>query len=561
MRKLAGFILWCLVIAFLSFGSAPGGHAEEKVLRVGIIVSQTGPEARIGQDLRDGALLAIQEINDKWKDRGVEIKPVVEDDGGVPDQAVRAARKMIDQEVDVIFGLADNDCALAVMPLVSQAPVLMFTLATYAGLTRPMQKWIFRGNISDDDQAKILVDYLWDRLAEKKIALLHEETAYGRAGAQAQLKRIRQYQVEPAAEVSYQRGEQDFSPALEKIEASGATGILIYGMAPDAQAILRAVRERGMNVNIMASSGWDSRSLSDLPPELTQGVIVGGYLALAMKGREEVFGPSWEAFERPFTERFQREPDVMAALSYSGMICVGDALEKVDFQTRRLPEGLEKTKAFKTVLESLINFNDEDHDGVTFIHLTEFHDGQPRVWRRNRTVREQRFQAEGTHLRIGEYAGTVYETPAGTTMWMVLHFALGRPPFVKDLQLVDEYGLKRCFVGALFKEKTRVPVYRLIFGSEEDAVNALNLAPSEAEGMGTQKDRPQGATNFRNAHEGMYSDGSYWAGFKRVGNKLVMAAGGVPREDLLGILDALLKDESRKEAFSREIGPKIEKIS
>lgn len=528
MKMKIKVIFFCLMTSVFLVQIACGLCAESKVLRVGIITSLSGSQAHIGQYLRDGALLAIQHINDGWKDKGARIEESVADDGARPNQAKDIASQLIGEErVDLLFGLPDSDCALAVLPIVNQARIPMLTVATHGDLTQPPKKWIFRGNISDDDQGKILVDLLWDRLPEKKIALLYEDSAYGRSGAGAQAKRIQQYNANPVVKVSYARGERDFSSALEKIKASGAKGILIYGVASDALPILKGVRELGVDVKIMASSGWDTRKVSDLPPRLTDGVIVAGYLAFAREGREEVFGPSWAQFARDFQKRFQREPDVMAALSYSDMMCVAEAWERMEFQNKRLAEGLEKTKAFKTLLESLINFSDEGPDGVKFIHMTEFRGGKTRAWKRNQLVKQLRFEAPARLVSIGEYRGNIYETQPGITMWMVLHFAFGRPPFLKDFTMIDEYGLKSCFMGALFKGQVRVPIFKLIFRSEQEAIEALNLVSFDVEGS-------------RDVNSGLYTDGTFWAGYKRIKNLVVLASGGIPGEDLEMILDALV---------------------
>ena len=43
----------------------------------------------------------------------------------------------------------------------------------------------------------------------------------------------------------------------------------------------------------------------------------------------------------------------------------------------------------------------------------------------------------------------------------------------------------------------------------------------------------------RDANSGLYTDGTFWAGYKRIKNVVVLASGGIPREDLEMILDAL----------------------
>ena len=525
-------VVLSLMILTLVGGSSSGAHAE-KVLKIGVIASLSGPQAQVGREVRDGALLAMERINRDWREKGVRIEAVVADDGASPGQAKDLALRLIREEkVDLLFGLADSDCALAVAPLVIQAQIPMLTLATHAGLTQPPKKWIFRGNISDEEQSKILVDLFWERVQGKKLALLYEDTQYGRSGASSEARRIRQYSADPVTEIVYARGERNFSSALKEIKAAGVEGILIYGMASDAKAMLEQVRDLHMDVKIMASSGWDTNQISRLPSSLTDGIVVGGYLIFANRNREEELGPSWVEFAQAFQERFKREPDVMGALSYSNMMCLAEAYPKVNFRKERLTEGLEGTKTFNTLLETRINYSDESRDGFRYLHLAQFEDGRPGEWKRNQFAREHRFKSQSKQIKVGEYQGKIYESEPGITVWLLLHFAFGRPPFLRELSPIDEYGFKACFTGGLFKGQVRVPVFKLVFRSEREAIEALNFKASDAEGEA--KDQ----VSYRDADSGIYTDGTFWAGYKRVKNVVILVEGGIPREDLRMILEA-----------------------
>ena len=531
-------VVLSLGVLALITGFSSRAHAE-KVLKVGIIASLSGSQNQVGQEVRDGALLAMERINRDWREKGVRIEAVVADDGASPGQAKDLTLRLIREEkVDLLFGLADSDCALAVAPLVIQAQIPMLTLATHAGLTQPPKKWIFRGNISDEEQSKILVDLFWERVQGKKLALLYEDTQYGRSGASSEARRIRQYSADPVTEIVYARGERNFSSALKEIKAAGVEGILIYGMASDAKAMLEQVRDLHMDVKIMASSGWDTNQISRLPSSLTDGIVVGGYLIFANRNREEELGPSWVEFAQAFQERFKREPDVMGALSYSNMMCLAEAYPKVNFRKERLTEGLEGTKTFNTLLETRINYSDESRDGFRYLHLAQFEDGRPGEWKRNQFAREHRFKSQSKQIKVGEYQGKIYKSEPGITVWLLLHFAFGRPPFLRELSPIDEYGFKACFAGALFKGQVRVPVFKLVFRSEKEAIEALNFKPPDAEGGERREAEPKDQVSYRDADSGIYTDGTFWAGYKRVKNVVILAEGGIPREDLRMILEA-----------------------
>ncbi|HEX9920408.1 MAG TPA: ABC transporter substrate-binding protein, partial [Candidatus Methylomirabilis sp.] len=79
-------VVLSLMILTLVGGSSSGAHAE-KVLKIGVIASLSGPQAQVGREVRDGALLAMERINRDWREKGVRIEAVVADDGASPGQA------------------------------------------------------------------------------------------------------------------------------------------------------------------------------------------------------------------------------------------------------------------------------------------------------------------------------------------------------------------------------------------------------------------------------------------------------------------------------------------
>ena len=87
MRVGIRVILFSLMVVILLFQTPGGAEAERGVLRVGMIASLSGSQADIGRDLRDGALLAIEGINEGWKDKGARIEVTVADDSGKPELA------------------------------------------------------------------------------------------------------------------------------------------------------------------------------------------------------------------------------------------------------------------------------------------------------------------------------------------------------------------------------------------------------------------------------------------------------------------------------------------
>jgi len=157
-------------------------------------------------------------------------------------------------------------------------------------------------------------------------------------------------------------------------------------------------------------------------------------------------------------------------------------------------------------------------------------------WKRNLFARDYRFKGASRQIQVGEYQGKIYESEPGITVWLLLHFAFGRPPFLRELPHIDDYGFKACYAGALFKGDVRVPLFKLVFRSEKEAVEALNFEPRESEGVESGESAPQDQVNHRDADSGIYTDGTFWSGYKRTGNVVLFVEGGIPQQDLQMIL-------------------------
>ncbi|MBW1862952.1 MAG: amino acid ABC transporter substrate-binding protein [Deltaproteobacteria bacterium] len=141
-------------------------------IKIGLIVTLSGgPLGMQGIDMRDGALLALKEAAQMEEMRGRSFELVVADDEGDPE--------IEEEKVSAILGPVNSSCALALVPVVSEAKIPMITLATHPGLTRPLKRYVFRGTMSDNVLGKLMVDYTTIILTGRKIALFYEDSPYG----------------------------------------------------------------------------------------------------------------------------------------------------------------------------------------------------------------------------------------------------------------------------------------------------------------------------------------------------------------------------------------------
>lgn len=548
----------------------------KRPIKIGLIGTFSGPLAleMQGIDMRDGALLALDEARQIKEMKGQSFELIVADDKSDPEEAVRQAQRLIEEEkVSAILGPFNSTTALALVPVVTKARIPMITLATQPELTQPLHRYVFRGNISDDVLGKLIADYTKIILGGDRIAFFYEDSPYGKAGVEVVRQRLWRVGVEPVATESYVSGENDFSAQMAIFKQAGAKNIIVYGTIRDAHNVIQWIRTSGLDARVIASSGWASTRLLPMIPKGLDGVVVAGYthlspdslIHLAPRGllsptasghyqvvtgdlNTDMF-PVWTPFYKAFRGRYGRKPDLIAGYAYSNLMSLLKAMERVKFDTTKIVEALEATENFQTVFNHFINYHDENHDGMRYINFSTYRDGRVELATKDKSLDATKMREKGLSIEVAGYRGELSPMPANAAAYFVLHMGFGYPRFMKQKREMglyggfrsdyEFYGMKYTYSGALFKGKEKIAVVKMAFRSPERAIAILDLE-SNKQTLGDKTKIEKRPEEMRDANSGVsYAEGM-WSAYQRKGATIVFAKGEVPLEDLKAALGVAL---------------------
>ena len=574
MCKKACVFFFVFVLSFLLAGVGISGATADGPIKIGLMGTFKGPLERQGIEMRDGALLALDQFQQKAKGQSFQL--IVADDKGEPNEAVQEAKRLIEVEkVSAILGPVNSSCALAVAPVVSEAGIPMITLATHPALTSPLQRYVFRGNISDDDLGKVMSDYtmtILGGLSGDKVGLFYEDSPYGKAGMEVVRQRVKRYGLDLAAVESYRSGGIDFSAQMERFKQAGVKILLVYGTMIDAQTVMQWVIGSDLGARVVASLGWESTRLLAQVPKGLDGVVVAGYthlmpdsliylgparivLSPVSSGHYQVVTgdlnaeefPAWAAFYKAFRTQYGRNPDLVSGYAYSNMLCLLEAMERVSFDPGRIVEGLEGTENFLTVFEHYINYRDDSHSGMRYINFSTYQGGKVEMATKDKSLDSAKMKEKGVPVEVGAYRGEIFLMPPNAAAFFVLHLGFGYPPFMKEMREMGLYGgfrsdfefhgIKNSYSGNLSNGKDQIVVVKMNFRSPERAVSTLNLEATKEsiKGKTEVETKPE---EMRNNDAGLSFAGGEWAGYRRFGSTLIFAKGTVSLSDLQAVLDA-----------------------
>ena len=108
--KRKSLIFAVVLIVGIALGAAPVMAATP--LKIGFVYIMSGPFAAYGEFAKQGAELAIDEVNKAGGINGRKVEGYFEDTTGKPDVALRAIRKLVFQDkVDIVIGLDSSGVA------------------------------------------------------------------------------------------------------------------------------------------------------------------------------------------------------------------------------------------------------------------------------------------------------------------------------------------------------------------------------------------------------------------------------------------------------------------
>lgn len=137
--------------AALALAAAPATAQDKKPVKLGFAYIMSGPAAVYGQFAKQGAEMAVEEVNAKGGILGRKVEVVFEDEAGKPDVGIRVVRKLVyDDGVDAVFGLDSSGTAEGVAPLMPEleTPLVITHAATPHVTGDKCNAWTFRISLS-----------------------------------------------------------------------------------------------------------------------------------------------------------------------------------------------------------------------------------------------------------------------------------------------------------------------------------------------------------------------------------------------------------------------------
>jgi branched-chain amino acid transport system substrate-binding protein len=319
-----GFWKWLLpaLAGVALLASLPARSAD---IKIGVAEALSGPAAQYGTSIRNGFVLAANEINAKGGINGDKLKLIIEDEQGKKEEAINVFRKLIFQDrVLMIFGPTLSNSAFAADPIANQAKVVVFgTSNTATGLTDRMP-FVFRNSVMEADVLPVTIKEAIQHYKLKKVAVIYgNDDAVTKSGYDVFKHVLADDKIPVTATETYAKGDVDFRAQLTKIKGSDPDAIICSCLAEEAANIILQARALGLKQPFIGGNGFNSPKLFQIARTAADGTMMG------TPWSSENHTPANDAFMKAYQAAYHTAPDQFAAQAYDAMHIVAQALKSI----------------------------------------------------------------------------------------------------------------------------------------------------------------------------------------------------------------------------------------
>jgi len=251
--KIMGAIMKKQLLAGAALSVLMTGSAWAEIV-IAVAGPMTGSYATFGEQMKAGAEQAVADINEAGGINGEMLRLLIGDDACDPKQAVAVANQFAADGAVFVAGHFCSGSSIPASQVYAEEGILQISPAsTNPDYTdkRPGDN-IFRICGRDDQQGEIAGKFLAEKFAGKKVAFVHDKTAYGKGLADATKAVYEAAGGTPVLYEAYTAQEKDYTALVSKLKQEGVDVLYLGGYHTEAGLITRQMREQGMNTVLVS---------------------------------------------------------------------------------------------------------------------------------------------------------------------------------------------------------------------------------------------------------------------------------------------------------------------
>lgn len=336
-------------------------------VKIGSVVSATGPAAFLGDPEAKTLKLYVEELNKKGGLLGRPVELVLYDDGGDANKARTFATRLVeDDKVMAMVGGTTTGTTMAMIPVFEDAKIPFISLAGAIEIVEPVRAFVFKTPHTD----KTACQKIFEDMKAKgitKIGMISGTDGFGKSMRAQCLKVIGDYGITVLADENYGATDSDMTPQLNKIKnTAGIQAVLNPGFGQGPAIVTRNYAQLGIALPLYQSHGVASKSFIDLAGPAAEGVRLPAPALLVVDklpadDKQKVIGAEYKA---SYEKATGQPVSTFGGYAFDGIQLLVKGIEKAkSTDPQKVRDAIESTKDYVGVT-GIYSLSATDHLGL-----------------------------------------------------------------------------------------------------------------------------------------------------------------------------------------------------
>ena len=352
------------VAAGLAAGMLGALPAMAQPIVIGVSTAQTGPAAVAAEWELWGVNLAVEEINAAGGLLGGrKLEILVMDNKCNPSEAVNVANKLVEAKVVAIEGSHCSSAHLASMKIIQDAKIPMITgIASNPQITTLSGKggndYAFRISASDAGMMQALGIYLADKKPFKTVAIVAEDSDFGRGGSDAfKAAVVTKAGLEVVSTDIHPQNAPDFTSILTRLQQRRPDAIATFQLGGDSLNFLRQAMQIGVRIPFTGRIELGGRNT----PIIEAGGLEKSVSAWQYSPYAD--SPSNKAFAEKIRAKYKSEPYLQTWAGYDSIRVLAQAIKDAGSTDGSKIKDAIKAMSFTNVMGKTVKFDEYNQAG------------------------------------------------------------------------------------------------------------------------------------------------------------------------------------------------------
>ena len=353
------------------------GITDDEVI-IGTHQDLSGPITFWGVPVRNGMIMATEDINAAGGIHGRNIKLVVEDSGYDPKKAVLATQKLLTRDkIFIMAGAMGTPTVLASMPMVLKKGLPhVFPLTAAEQMYAPFHKLKFSMAAPYHEGMRTGIRWLVENNDRSVVCSLHQDDEFGLNVHRGVIEQTEAMGLELAEVTTYKRGATDFSSQVARMRAAGCDLVALGTIIRETIGAMAEARKMGWAPDFLVSVAGYAPEVAMLGKGVTDGLYGLGQNIIPYY---ETATTEVRAWMDQYETRFNMPASIQAVFGYTVIQATGEGLKNAgrDLNSESFVAGLEQIKEWSSIFESIpMTFGPDQHLGTSKFYLSQIQNGK-----------------------------------------------------------------------------------------------------------------------------------------------------------------------------------------